>query len=109
MNIKFFIRLLLVAYFATFLRYYLDNNLFVSFIGSFLYGFVISRTIRKAKKEILLGGFCSCFTSFSGFIYFLYQLISNGYYLKLFLYLNLIVSLNLIIMYLGFIVSRKLI
>ena len=108
MNKKFFVILILVAYFATFLRFFLNNNFFVSFIGSFLYGFVFSRTISKARKEILLGGFCSCFTSFSGFIYFLYQLILKGYYLKLFLYLNLIVILNLMIMYTGFLLSRKM-
>ena len=77
-------------------------------IGSFFYGSVISRKITDSKKEILLSGFCSCFTSFSGFIYFLYHLIMQGYYLKLFLCLNLIVILNLIIMYTGFILSRKL-
>ena len=81
----------------------------VSILGSFLYGFVIPRTISASKKEILLTGFCSCFTSFSAFFQFLYQLAIQGYYLKLFLYLNIIVILNLIIMYLGFFISRKII
>ena len=108
MNKKNFFIIILLAYLATFLRFFINNNFIVSIIGSFLYGLVISRTISNSKKEILLSGFCSCLTSFSGFIYFLYQLISYGYYLKLFLYLNLIVFLNLIIMYLGFIVSRKM-
>ncbi len=108
MNKKFFIIIFLVGYFATFLRFYLKNNFFVSVIGSFLYGFVISRKISKSKREILLSGFCSCFTSFSGFVHFLYQLIIQGYYIKLFFYLNLIVILNLIIMYLGCLLSRKM-
>ena len=93
---------------ATFLRFYLNNIFIVSILGSFLYGFVIQRIINKSKREILLSGFCSCFTSFSGFVNFLYQLIIQGYYMKLFLYLNLIVVLNLIIMYVGFVVSRKM-
>ena len=108
MKTNFFLKILLIAYFATFLRYYLDNNLLVSVIGSFIYGFVIERKISKFKKEILLSGFCSCFTSFTGFIYFLYQLIIQGYYLKLFFYLNVIIILNLIIMYIGFFISRKM-
>ncbi len=108
MNKKYLLSLLLTAYFATFLRFYLNNNFVISIIGSFLYGFVISRTISKSKREILLTGFCSCFTSFSGFIHFLYQFIIQGYYLKLFLYFNVIVILNLIIMYIGFQLSRKL-
>jgi len=108
LNKKYLLILLLVAYCATFLRFFLDNNFIISLIGSFLYGFVISRTISSTKKEILLSGFCACFTSFSGFIHFLYQLIIQGYYLKLFIYLNVIVILNLIIMYIGFLLSRKI-
>ena len=98
----------MVAYLATFLRFYLNNIFVVSFLGSFLYGFVIARKISNSKKEILLSGFCSCFTSFSGFVNFSYQIIIQGYYIKLFIYLNLIVILNLIIMYMGFLLSRKM-
>ena len=108
MNKKYFIILLLIAYFATFLRFYLNNIFIVSIIGSFLYGIIIPRTISKSKREILLSGFCSCFTSFSGFVHFLYQFIVQGFYIKLFLYLNVIVILNLIIMYIGFQLSRKI-
>ena len=90
------------------MRFLINNNLLVSIIGSFVYGFVIARTISKSKKEILLSGFCSCFTSFSGFVNFLYQFIFQGYYLKFFIYLNLIVILNLVIMYFGFLLSRKM-
>ena len=108
MNKKYFILLLFVGYLATFLRFYLNNNVIISIIGSFIYGFVVSRTISKKKKEILLTGFCSCLTSFSAFLQFLYQLTIEGDYLKLFLYLNVIVILNLIMMYLGFLISRKI-
>ena len=77
-------------------------------IGSFLYGFIIARTISASKKEILISGFCSCFTSFSAFIYFIYNIINQGLYFKLFFYLNLIVIFNLIIMYWGFLIGRKM-
>ena len=108
MNKKNIILIFLIGYFATFLRFYIDNNFLVSIIGSFLYGFIIARKISVFKNEILLTGFCSCFTSFSGFIYFLYQLINQSNYIKFFIYLNLIVILNLIIMYIGFLISRKI-
>ena len=108
MNKKFYILILLVGYLATFLRFYLNNIFVVSFLGSFFYGFVIPRRISKSKKEILLSGFCSCFTSFSSFVDLSYQIIIQGYYMKLFIYLNLIVILNLIIMYMGFLLSRKM-
>ena len=77
-------------------------------MGSFLYGFVIARKISKSKREILLTCFCSCFTSFSGFVNNLYQIIIQGYYVKLFLCLNLVVFFNLLIMYIGFLLSRKM-
>jgi len=105
---KRLISLLLISFLATLLRFFINNNFLVSIIGSFLYGFVIARTICNSKKEILLSGFCSCFTSFSGFIYFLYEFIIQGYFLKFFLYLNLIIIFNLIIMYFGFSISRKI-
>ena len=108
MNKKYLLILLLTAYFATFLRLYFDNILVISTIGSFLYGFFISRTVSKLKREILLSGFCSCFTSFSGFVYYLYQFIIQGEYLKLILYLHVIIILNLIVMYLGFHLSRNI-
>ena len=108
MNKNFLIIIILVGQFATFLRFYFNNNFVVSIIGSFLYGFVISRKLSKSKREILLTGFCACFTSFSGFVDYLYQFIIQGYYLKLFFYLNLIVILNLIIMYIGFLLSKRL-
>ena len=109
MKTNHFIYIFLAAYLATFLRLSINNNFHVSIIGSFLYGFVFSRKISKLKKEILLTGFCSCFTSYSGFINFLYHLINQGNYLKLFLCLNLVVILNLVIMYVGFLLSRKMI
>ena len=109
MNKKFFLVILLVAYLATFLRFYLNNIIVVSFMGSFLYGFILPRTISKSKREILLSGFCSCFTTFSGFVDFSYQLIIQGFYIRLFFYLNTIVALSLITMYLGFLLSRKMI
>ena len=107
MTKKYFIFLLLIVYFSTFLRFYLNNIFLVTLIGSFIYGFAISRRISKSKREILLSGFCSCFTSFSGFVHFLYQLFIQGYYIKLFFYLNLIIILNVLIMYFAFSLSRK--
>ena len=105
---KNFLIIIIFAFLGTILRFYLNNNFLVTSIGSFVYGFVISRKIIKSKREILLTGFCSCFTSYSGVVYFLYQLNIQGYYMKLLLYLNLIVIFNLIIMYVGFLLSRKM-
>jgi len=70
-----FIYILLAAYLATFLRLTIDNNFFTSIIGSFLVGFLISKRLSYSIEKILLSGFFACFTSFSGFIYFLYKIL----------------------------------
>ena len=107
-NVKNLLLLLIVSYVATFLRLYVDNNFIISICGSFLFGFIIARRLGKSLNYILLSGFCSCFTSFSGFILFLYRFISQEDVLKIILYLNIIFISNLLMMYLGFMMSRKI-
>jgi len=70
-----FTYILLTAYLATFLRLIINNNFLISIIGSFLVGFFINKRLSYSIEKILLSGFFSCFTSFSGFIYFLYKIL----------------------------------
>jgi len=107
-KIKNFIYILLAAYLATFLRLIINNNFLISIIGSFLVGFLISRRLSYSTEKILLGGFFSCFTSFSGFIYFLYRIYAQGDWIKFIISLNLIIIINLLAMYFGFWISRKI-
>ena len=100
--------MLLAAYLATFLRLVINNNFFISIIGSFLVGFFISRRLSDSTKKILLSGFFSCFTSFSGFIYFLYTVLNQGGWIKFIIFFNLIIIVNLFTMIFGFWVSRKI-
>jgi len=74
-KINNFTYIFLAAYLATFLRLTINNNFLISIIGSFLVGFYISRRLSYSTDQILLTGFFSCFTSFSGFIYFLYKIL----------------------------------
>jgi len=74
-KINNFIYILLAAYLATFLRLAINNNFFNSIIGSFLLGILISKRLSYSTEKILLSGLFSCFTSFSGFIYFLYKIL----------------------------------
>ncbi len=108
MKINNFIYILLAAYLATFLRLAINNNFVISIIGSFLVGFFISRRLSYSIQKILFSGFVSCFTSFSGFIYFLYKIFNQGDWLKFFIFLNIIIIVNLITMFLGFWISRKI-
>ena len=79
--------MLVAAYLATFLRLIINNNLVISVIGSFLVGFFISKRLSDSTEKILLSGFFSCFTSFSGFIYFLYTIINQGNWIKFIIFL----------------------
>ena len=108
MNRKQFIYILLACYVATFLRLTIDNNFIISILGSFFVGFIISKKISYSNEKILMSGFFSCFTSFSGFIYFLYKILDQGDWTKFLILLNLVIIINLFSMYIGFLISRKI-
>ena len=103
-----YIYILLASFVATFLRVFLNNNIIVSIIGSLFFGFFISKRLNSYKEKILLSGFFSCFTSFSGFIYFLYTILNQGDWIKFIIFFNLIIILNLFTMFIGFWISRKI-
>jgi CrcB protein len=106
-KINNFIYVLLAAYLATFLRLTINNNFFISIIGSFLVGFFISKKLSNSTEKILFSGFFSCFTSFSGFMYFLYKILNQGDWMKFIFFFNLIIIVNLFTMLFGFWISRK--
>ena len=108
MKINNLIYILLASYIATFSRLIINNNFFISIIGSFLMGFFINKRLSYSIKNILFSGFLSCFTSFSGFIYFLYKIFNQGDWLKFIIFLNLIIIVNLFAMFVGFWISRKI-
>ena len=108
MKVNNFNYIILAAYLATFLRLTINNNFFISIIGSFLVGFFISRRLSYSTEKILLSGFFSCFTSFSGFIYFLYTILDQGDWIKFIILFNLIIIVNLFTMLFGFWLSRKI-
>ena len=108
MKIKSLIYIILACYLGTFLRLAIDNNLIVSILGSFFVGCIISKRLPYSKEKILLSGFFSCFTSFSGFIYFLYKILIQGDWIKFIIFFNLIIIVNLFTMLFGFWISRKI-
>ena len=108
MKTKSCIYILLVCYVATFLRILINNNFIVSIIGSLFFGFFVERRFSYSREKVLFSGFFSCFTSFSGFIYFLYKIVNQGDWMKFIIFFNLIIIVNLFTMYFGFWVSRKI-
>ena len=107
-KIRVFIYILLASYLGTFLRLFIDNNFIISTIGSFFVGFFIFKRLSYSNEQILFSGFLSCFTSFSGFIYFLYKIVDQGDWIKFIIFFNLIIIVNLCSMNFGFWTSKKL-
>ena len=70
------------------IRWQIDEILLVNLIGCFLLGFFNSLAISKRYKLIFGFGFCGSLTTFSGWSFQLFELISQGLF-KLF-------SLNLV-------------
>ena len=108
MKIKFFIYILVASYIGVFLRLFIDNNFLISIVGSFFFGFIISKRLSYSAEKILLSGFFSCFTSFSGFIYFLYQILNQGDWINFIFFFNMIIIINLFVMFFGFWISSKI-
>ena len=108
MKIKRIIFIILACYLGTLLRLFIENNFIISILGSFFFGFLISKRLSYSSEKILLSGFLSCFTSFSGFLYFLYKIVNQGDWIKFIIFLNLIIIVNLFTMYFGSWISRKI-
>ena len=108
MKIKSYIYILSASCLGTFSRIYIDNNFIISVVGSFFVGFIVSKRLSYSIEKILLSGFFSCFTSFSGFMYFMYKIIDQGDWLKVLILFNLIIIVNLFTMNFGFWISRKI-
>ena len=100
--------MLIACYLATFFRLSIDNNFVISMLGSFFVGFCMSKRLSYSSEKIVLTGFFSCFTSFSGFVYFLYKIINRGDWIKFVILLNLIIILNLFAMNFGYWIGRKI-
>ncbi len=98
----------IACYLATFFRLSIDNNFVISMLGSFFVGFCMSKRLSYSSEKIVLTGFFSCFTSFSGFVYFLYKIINRGDWIKFVILLNLIIILNLFAMNFGYWIGRKI-
>ena len=101
-----FFYLLLAAYVATFLRLTINSNFFISIIGSFLVGFFTSRRLSYATEKILLSGFLGCFSTFSSFIYQLFDLFKKKKFLRLFFHYIEVIIFSFLFFYLGYFLIR---
>ena len=70
---------------ASIIRWQIDEIFLVNIIGCFLLGFIKGSSISRRYKLILGFGFCGSLTTFSGWSFLLFQLISQGSYKLFFL------------------------
>ena len=90
------------------LRWQIDEILLVNIIGCFLLGFFNSLSIKKEYKLIVVVGLCSSMTTFSGWSFHLYKLLTLGLF-KLFLLHSIsIVLIGIFAVRLGQIFAKKL-
>ena len=130
MKINNFIYILVAAYLATFLRitiiligstfglilrifiqnnfkksigFDIQNTSIVNFLSSFLLGILVA--LNFINNEILMlfyGGFLGCFSTFSSFIYQLFELFKKRKFLRLFFHYIEVIIFSFLFFYLGY-------
>ena len=90
-------------------RWQIDDIFMVNIIGCFLLGIINALPISGRQKLIFGFGFCGSLTSFSGWSFQLFQLISNGLYKLFFLHSVLIVLISFFAICLGNLFASKVI
>ena len=90
-------------------RWQIDNIFMVNIIGCFLLGMINGLPIQRRYKLIFGFGFCGSLTSFTGWSYHLYHLISNNLYRSFLLNSTLIIVIGLFAICLGDLLAKKVI
>ena len=91
------------------IRWQIDNVVLVNVIGCFLLGIINGMPINRKYKLIFGFGFCGSLTTFSGWSFQLYQLISLGLYRLFFLNSVFIILIGFFAIYLGDLFAKKVI
>jgi len=94
---------------AAIFRWQIDQIFIVNIIGCFLLGFINSLNISRRYKLIFGFGFCGSLTTFSGWSFQLFKLISQGFYKLFFLNSILMVMLGLLAVGLGNFFAKRII
>ena len=101
--------LIIVTFFAALLRYLMDNIFIVSLVASITYGFCLTIKINNYfLRNLVFVYFFSSFTTFSGFIPELALLFNEGNYFIFLLQINLLLGANIVFMFLGFLIGKRI-
>jgi len=81
----------------------IQNTSIVNFLSSFILGILVA--LNFLNNEILVlfyGGFLGCFSTFSSFIYQLFDLFIKRKFLRLFLHYFAVIIFSFLFFYLGY-------
>tara|TARA_Y100001968_G_scaffold222494_1_gene205235 strand:- start:1008 stop:1358 length:351 start_codon:yes stop_codon:yes gene_type:complete len=93
---------------ATIIRWQIDEIFIVNILGCFFLGFVNALSISRKYKLIFGFSFCGSLTTFSSWIFNLYELLSNGLYIHFVLDIILIIVFSFFALYLGKMLAQKI-
>ena len=94
---------------AAIFRWQIDQIVIVNIIGCFLLGFINSLPINRRYKLFFGFGFCGSLTTYSGWSFKLFKLISQGFYREFFLNLILVGIFAIFAFGLGRLGAKKII
>ena len=101
-----FLRLFINYIFKKKILLYFDNSLIVNVLASLFLGiFVVFNPTEKNYFLFFYVGFLGCFSTFSSFIYQLFNLIEKRKYLDLFLYYIKVLLLSFLFFCLGYFIT----
>ena len=96
------------AFPAAIFRWQIDEIFIVNTVGCFLLGFINAMPISSRYKLILGFGFCGSLTTFSGWSFQLFDLISQGFYRLFFVKATLTVLIGISAVFLGNLFAKKI-
>ncbi len=97
------LRILIQNNFKKSIGFDIQNTSIVNFLSSFLLGILVA--LNFTNNEILVlfySGFLGCFSTFSSFIYQLFELSKKGKFLKLFFHYIEVIIFSFLFFYLGY-------
>tara|TARA_Y100001968_G_C19204894_1_gene641811 strand:- start:133 stop:480 length:348 start_codon:yes stop_codon:yes gene_type:complete len=103
-----YILISIASVFGAIFRWQIDNVFVVNTLGCLLLGIVNAMPVKKVYKLIFGFGFCGSLTTFSGWPFHLFQLISDGLYKLFFVNSFLLVLIGLFAICLGDLFAKKL-
>ena len=88
-------------------RWQIDDIFIVNTLGCFLLGIINAMPVKRIYKLIFGFGFCGSLTTFSGWSFYLFKLISEGLYKLFFLNSVSIVLIGFLAICLGDLFAKK--